>query len=326
MAATKPASSITSLSFNFLKEGLLLPVRNRRLFAAIFAILVAWISLLLVANELGIEPLKLEVGRDMDTLMSTDPRGPDYAHLLRETQEGVPGAVYLVSADITGSFIQLVSLSAAVTTYSGAGGEVVHNFGVLLGRAKQQLKGAVLMVAFVCTLKTAAVALLLASSAALVAFLAFWPRYHYHGLLLAGCLVVLLVAFVFYIFLSFFCSLAVIVALDESAAAARHRHGAGAAVRRAWQLVKGRRRRAMLFVSVMSVLAAILRPIYWQAKICARSDMASGALLLGVLYAVQMAAVELFQDCALTAFYYGCKGRSVQESEKEYVKLSIQDA
>jgi hypothetical protein len=39
-----------------------------------------------------------------------------------------------------------------------------------------------------------------------------------------------------------------------------------------------------------------------------------------------MAAVELFQDCALTAFYYECKGRSAQESEMEYVKLSIQDA
>jgi len=111
--------------------------------------------------------------------------------------------------------------------------------------------------------------------------------------------------------------------MDESAA--RHRHGAGA-VGRAWQLVKGRQICAMLFVSMMSVLAAVFRPVYWQAKICARGNMASGAVLLGVLYTVQMAAVELFQDCALIAFYYECKGRSAQESETEYVKLSIQDA
>jgi len=308
---------------NFLKEGLLLPGRNRILFAAIFTILVAWISLLLVANELVVEPLKLEVGRDMDTLMSTDPGGPDYAHLVRDTLDDyrvlfLAGAAYLVSVDITGSVIQLVSLFAAVTTYSGDG--EVHTFGALLGRAKQQLKGAVLTVAFVCALKTAAVALLLASSA-LVAFLRF-RRYHYHGLFLAGYLV-LLVAFVFYVFLSFLCSLAVVVAMDESAAS-RH-HGAGA-VWRAWRLVKGRQRRAMLFVSMMSVLAAVFRPVYWQAKICARGNMASGAVLLGVLYTVQMAAVELFQDCALIAFYYECKGRSAQESETEYAKLSIQDA
>jgi hypothetical protein len=93
-----------------------------------------------------------------------------------------------------------------------------------------------------------------------------------------------LFAFVFYIFLSFFCSLALVVAVDESAA--RCRHGAGA-VGRAWQLVKGRQRRAMLFVSVMSVLAAVFSPIYWQAKIYARSNMASRALLLGVLYTIQ---------------------------------------
>jgi hypothetical protein len=195
----------------------------------------------------------------------------------------------------------------------------VHTFGALLGRAKQQLKGAVLTVAFVCALKTTAVALLLAWSA-LVAFLAF--RRPYYGLFLAGCLV-LLAAFVFYIFLSFFCSLAVVVAVDESAA--RRRHGTGA-VGRAWQLVKGRQRHAMLFISVMSVLAAVFRPVYWHAKICARGNMASGALLLGVLYTVLMAAIELFQNCALTAFYYECKGRSAQESETEYVKLSVQDA
>ncbi|CAD6253585.1 unnamed protein product [Miscanthus lutarioriparius] len=232
MAATKP-SSTTPSSLNFLKEGLLLPGRNRILFAAIFTILVAWISILLVANELGVEPLKLEVGRDMDTLMSTDPGGPDYAHLVRDTLDDyrvlfLAGAAYLVSVDITGSVIQLVSLFAAVTTYSGDG--EVHTFGALL------------------------VALLLASSA-LVAFLTF-RRYHY-GLFLAGCLV-LLVAFVFYVFLSFLCSLAVVVAMDESTA--RRRHGAGA-IGWAWQLVKGRQRRAMLFVSMMSVLAAVFRPV-----------------------------------------------------------------
>jgi hypothetical protein len=193
----------------------------------------------------------------------------------------------------------------------------VHTFGALLGRAKQELNGAVLTVAFVYTLKTAAVALLLASST-LVAFLAFR---RYYELFLAGCLV-LLIAFFFYVFLSFFCSLTIIVAMDESAA--RRRHGASA-VGRAWQLVKGRWRRAMLFVSVMSVLAAVFGPVYWQTK-SARGNMASGAVLLGVLHTVLMATLELFQDCALTVFYYECKGRSAQESKTEYVKLSIQDA
>jgi hypothetical protein len=148
-------------------------------------------------------------------------------------------------------------------------------------------------------LKTAAVALLLASSE-LVAFLTFR---RYCRLFLAGCMVFRF-AFIFYIFLSFFCSLALVVAVDESAA--RCHQGVGA-VGRVWQQVKGRQRRVMLFVSVLSMLAAVSNSIYWQAKIYVCSNMALVALLLGVLYTIQMAAVELFQDCAMTAFYYECK-------------------
>jgi hypothetical protein len=178
----------------------------------------------------------------------------------------------------------------------------VHTFGALLGRTKQQLKGAVLTITFIYALKTAAVALLLTSST-LVAFLAFR---RYYELFLAGCLVLLITFFFFYVFLSFFCSLTIIMAMDESVA--RRRHGASA-VGRAWQLVKGRWRRAMLFVSVMSVLAAVFGAVYWQTK-SVHGNMASGAVLLGVLHTVLMATLELFQDCALTVFYYECKGRS----------------
>ncbi|OEL15549.1 hypothetical protein BAE44_0023432 [Dichanthelium oligosanthes] len=313
MAATIKQSSTTS-PFNFLKEGLLLPSQNRRLFAAIFTISVTFYSLFLAASELGVQRLALQVRRDIDALDHTDRRSPGYGHLLRELHEDsrdflLASAAYLLLAVLVGSVTNLVAIFAAVRTYSGE----VHTFGSLLGKARAQLMGPVLTLAFVYTLEITGVALLLAL-AALFVFLAFK---RYLGLLLADSLL-LLVAYIFFVYLSFVCSLGIVVAVAEPGT-----HGAGA-VGRAWQLMKGKQRRAMLLITVTGVLAAVFSPFYWLTKIFAHSKMASGALFLGFLYSVQMAAVELFNICTLTALYHECKER-YQAQVTEYVKLPVQD-
>ncbi|KAJ1275791.1 hypothetical protein BS78_05G163500 [Paspalum vaginatum] len=313
-AATNPASSSP---FHFLKEGLLLPSHNRRLFAAVFAITVVSTALFLVASELGVEPLELEVRNDVIALRSTRPRSPDYARLLREIQDGARDlllaiAAYHLSAVVAGSTVRLVALFAAVATYSSES----H---ALLGKARAQLKGAVRTLALVCALETACVALLLAL-AALFVFLTFK---RYYGLVLAVTSLVLLAAYAFYVYLSLVCSLGLAVAVAEPGS-----HGsAGAVVGRAWRLMTGRRRRAVLLIAVTAVLAAVFRPVYWLARVFALRSMAMEALLVGALYTFLMAGVELFFVCALAAFYYECKGRDqAQELATQYVKLSIQDA
>ncbi|WVZ51332.1 hypothetical protein U9M48_002486 [Paspalum notatum var. saurae] len=304
-AATNPASSSP---FHFLKEGLLLPNQNRRLFAAVFAITVISTALFLVASELGVEPLALEVRNAVIALRSTRPQSPDYARLIREIQDGtrdllLTTAAYHVSAVVAGSTVRLVALFAAVTTYSS--GEA-HGFSALLGKASRaQLKGAVRALAFVCALEIACVALLLAL-AALFVFLAFK---RYSGLRA-------------YVYLSFVCSLGLAVAVAEPAES----HGsAGAVVGRAWRMMKGRRRRAVLLIALTAVLGAVFRPVYWLARVFVLRSMAMEALLLGALYTFLMAGVELFFACALAAFYYESKGRAqaAQELATQYVKLSI---
>ncbi|CAL4987628.1 unnamed protein product [Urochloa decumbens] len=308
---TVTMQSSTTSPFNFLKEGLLLPSQNRRLFAAVFTIYVSSYSLFLVAYEIGFQPLALEVLRDIYTLTRTHPRSPVYGSLLRKLHDDnhkllLATAAYLLLAIVIGSVIQLSAVFAAVATYSGE----VHTSGTLLGKARAQLKGPVLTLAFVYALVIAAVSLL-SVLAALLVFLAFNRHF---GLLLAGCLL-LLVAYALYFYLCFVCSLGVVVAVAEPG-----RCGAGA-VGRAWQLVKGAQRRAMLLMTVTGVLVAVCSPLYWLTKVCS----VSGALLLGFLYTVLMAAVDLFGVCALTAFYYECKERADQPPEMEYVKLCIQD-
>ena len=72
-----------------------------------------------------------------------------------------------------------------------------------------------------------------------------------------------LVPSIFLVYFSFLCSLSVVVAVAEPGC-----HGAGA-LGRAWRLMKGKRRRAMLFISVTAVLATALNPVYTLAKRCA---------------------------------------------------------
>jgi len=301
--------------FNFLKEGLLLPAQNPTLFAAVFAIIVASTSLLLLGHSLAVKPLLDEISIDTKALNSTDPRSPDFMHLIQEIQVDardlmITSAVYLLVSLIIGWVIRIIVLFAAVATYSG---ELQHTFASLLGKAKAQLKGPILItLAFVCALEIAYLALV-AAMAGLVFFLMI-KRYL---ALLFVCALLFIIASIFSVYFSFICSLSIVVAVAEPGC-----HGAGA-VGRAWWLMKGKLLRAVLFILVTVVLAAAFRPVYTLAKRCAVSNMASG-LLLGLLYTTLMAAVQVFASCAMTAFYYECKG-STEALAKEYIQLSTEE-
>ncbi|OEL28401.1 hypothetical protein BAE44_0010577 [Dichanthelium oligosanthes] len=82
----------------------------------------------------------------------------------------------------------------------------------------------------------------------MTALLVFLMIKQYFASLLVESLL-LLVASIFLVYLSLLCSLSVVVAVAEPGC-----HGAGA-VGRAWRLVKGKRRRFMLFISATGVLA-----------------------------------------------------------------------
>ncbi|CAL4924015.1 unnamed protein product [Urochloa decumbens] len=310
MAATR---STSPSSFNFLKEGLLLPTHNRRLFAAVFAITVASTYVLLLGNYLALQPLTDEIRIDTNALNSTDPSSPEFLRLIQEIQDDtrdllIASAAYLLVAVMVGWVIKIAVLFAAVTTYS----DEMHTFASLLGRVKAHLKGPLLTLAFVSALGIAYVALVTAMGG----LLAFLVVKQYLALVFIGALLVV-VASIFLVYFSFVCSLSIVVAVAEPGC-----HGAGA-VGRAWRMMKGKLLRAVLFVVVTVVLSAALWPVYNLAKTCAASNVAAG-LLLGFLYAVLMAAVQVFGVCAMTAFYYECKRRT-EASATQYSKVSTKE-
>jgi hypothetical protein len=312
MVATGQIRSTPSF-FSFLKEGLLLPSHNRRLFAAVFSIIVAT-TCLLVVNCVAVQPLTNEIVLHAKALNSTDPSSPDFLHLILDIQDDTrallrTGTAYLLFAVIIVSAIRLVVLFAAVATYSGE----LHTFGSLLGKVKTQLKGPALTLAFVYALEIAYFAMLVA----MLALLIFLAIKDYFGLFCVVWLLLLVPLIVFLVYFSFLCSMSVVVAVAEPGC-----HGAGA-LARAWRLMKGKRRQAALLIFVTSLLAAALLRVHALAKTCALTDKAAG-LLLGFLCVILMSAVQLFEVCAKAAFYYECKG-STEASAAEYLMVSTKE-
>ncbi|TKW31530.1 hypothetical protein SEVIR_2G111800v4 [Setaria viridis] len=235
--------------FNFLKEGLLLPTHNRRLFAAVFAIIVASSYLLPLGNDLVIQPFTDEIGIDSKALNGTDPSSQEFLHLIQEIIDDTrkllitPTVGRLVSKSI-GSVTQIVILFAAVATYSGE----LLTFASLLGKAKAQLKGPLLTLAFVYALEIGYSTALLSAMARLITFL---MMKQYLALTLAALLII--IACIFLVYFNFISSLSIVVAVAEPGC-----HGAGA-VGRAWRLMMKRKLlRAVLFIVVTVVLNAAI--------------------------------------------------------------------
>ncbi|CAN6195297.1 unnamed protein product [Urochloa humidicola] len=281
--------------FNFLKKGLLLPTHNRRLFVAVFAIIVASTSLLSVGSYLDIQPLTDEIRIDTNALNSTDPSSPKSLHHRDDIRDlSITGMVWLLISFIIRSVIQIVVHFAAVATYSGE----MHTFASLLGKAKAQMKGPIFTLVFVYALEMIAFIVLAVVMGGLLAFLMIMQ----YKSLVSVCTLFLTVALTsFEYYISFLRSLSIVVAVAEPGC-----HCA-AAVRRAWRMMKRKLLRAVLFIVVTVVLSATFWRVHTLAKTCALSNMTLG-LLLGFLYTILMSAVQVFDVCTMAVFYYECKG------------------
>ncbi|CAL4977056.1 unnamed protein product [Urochloa decumbens] len=330
MAAAKTPTPSTPSFFKLLKDGALLPARNRRLFAAVFAITVTYTSLLLLVNDLTVQPAADKLFLDAMAFSNNNNNGttaptrsPDeYAKLTKDLGNdawglGRTGVPCLLLEATAGSAVWILALLAAVATFAG---EIPLSLGaLLLGKAREELKGLSLTVAFVYALQIAYVAVLLAAIAVLLGNLsAKGPAL----LVLLVLWLLLAVAVVLHAYFTLLCALGVVVAAAEPG-----RRGA-AAVARAWRLLKERRRRrrAVMLAAVVGALAASCS----RARTFARARAALGSpaseLLVGFLYAAALAAVKLFAVCAITAFYYECtEGDDDAAANTEFVKLATEE-
>ncbi|CAM0950706.1 unnamed protein product [Alopecurus aequalis] len=304
--------------FNFLKEGFLLPSRNRRLFTAVCALILVSTTLLVLGNDLAVQPLTDEIKLDLKALSTTEPGSPDYAKIVQDIHNDAKELLlvimgYILVVVVVGSAVRIVVLFAAVLTYSGE--QRTTTFGALLGQAKVQIKGPLLTLAFVYVLEIVYVVLVVAMAVLLGVLMAK----QYFVVLFIGSLLVL-AALVCLVYFSFLCSFSLVVAVAEPGC-----YGAGA-LGRACKLVKGKKWQVVLYVAVTVALAGIISPVRTLATICAGNSVALG-LLLDFVYAVLLALVQLFAVCAMTAFYYERRENSdSQLGAGGYAKLSTGEA
>jgi hypothetical protein len=304
--------------FNFLKEGLLLPSRNRRLFAWVCTLILVSTTLLVLGNDLALQPLADEIKLDIKALNTTEPGSPDFNILVQEIQHDVKelllvGAGYLLFAVVVGAAVRIVALFAAVSTYSGE--QPTTTLAALLGQAKAQVKGPLLTLAFVYVLEIVYVVLLAAMMALAIVLMA---KRYIVTFFVASLLV--LAATVCFVYFSFLCSFSVVVAVAEPGC-----HGAGA-LGKAWRLVKGKKRQVAVYVAITGALASAISPVRTLATTCAGNSVALG-LLLGFVYAVLLALVQLFAVCAMTAFYYERRENiDGQLGATGYAKISTEEA
>ncbi|CAM0950708.1 unnamed protein product [Alopecurus aequalis] len=106
--------------FNFLKEGLLLPSRNRRLFTAVCSLILASTELLALVNDLTAQPLGDQIQLDHKALNTTEPGSPDFAKLLQENQNDtkelqIIRAGYLLFSFVVCSSVRIVIHFAALS-------------------------------------------------------------------------------------------------------------------------------------------------------------------------------------------------------------------
>ncbi|KAF8762232.1 hypothetical protein HU200_009785 [Digitaria exilis] len=257
MASSTPSTSF----FKTLRDGALLPTRNPSLFMAVFALTVAYTLLRRLVNDLAVSTDELlgdYMARAEAAASATLPRASLSSLIFSSEAMVTAGVVFFASwktteevhkvlrdvakdtwrlfwpggaqrlLDITvGNAVWIISLFAAVATYTGE---------------TAQVKGAALTIAFTWGLQVAYIVLLLSAMAAILIVNRLFEKVPTGPLLLGWLL--LIAAAVFLKYFAFICELGIVVAVAEPG-----RHSASA-IGQAWRLLRRRRMRAVLLTGL----------------------------------------------------------------------------
>ncbi|KAM3214276.1 hypothetical protein ACQJBY_066631 [Aegilops geniculata] len=304
----------TTSCFTFLKEALVLPTRNPKLFAPILILMAAMAFLVPAVNVVLIQPLAAEMLRHATEMQTADPSSADYARLLQEirqeARELVLIAVALAVVTLPLVFAkQILAFSAASTTYSGDR----YSLAELLRWVTRwgNLRGPLVTVGVVAALQLTFMALLGVYLSAVMR--------HAGVLSVQGALFVL--AFMAFMYFGVVAMVGVVVSVaDEGCRGVR-------ALLRAWRLMtRVSRREGALLAVVMVLLPTVVSPVYALALTYARKSMAVGlCLLFG--YALLSAAVEVFYIAAATVYYYkAMESKEVVVTFDGYAKIPSGEA
>jgi len=307
--ATKAKSSSSSC-LSFLKDALLLPTQNAKLFVPVFLLVItAPLLILQITNVFCIQPRTADMLHHLDEIKNMDPSSADYAKLmaeiLKEARELVIISIALLIITFAESFArQIIAFFATSTTYAGDRYSLPELFTKVIMKGRR-LRGPLITVAVVAVLDVACMLLL-------VALLQLVMR-HMGVLYMA----VLFVLPFLYLDVVFFVAIAASVADTD-------RRGVSA-LRLAWRLMtKVWRKEGCVLVVVVHLVAMVPSPLYAVALACLKKSVPMGLALLSV-YALLGGLVQLFYYAAAMVYYYQAMD-SKEVMVHDYVKIPTGEA
>lgn len=309
--ATKAKSSSSSC-LSFLKDALLLPTQNAKLFVPVFLLVTAPLFLVQITNVFCIQPRTADMLHHLDEIKNMDTSSADYAKLmaeiLKEARELVIISITLLIITFAESSAkQIIAFFATSTTYGGDRYSLPELFTKVIMKGRR-LRGPLITIAMVDVLNVACMLLL--------AVLLQLVMRHLGVLYMAVLFVLPFLAFLYFNVVFF-------VAIAASVADADRR--GVSALGLAWRLMtKVWRKEGCVLVVVVHLVAMALSPLYAVALGCLKKSMPMGLALLSV-YALLSGLVQLFYFAAAMVYYYQAM-ESKEVMAHDYVKIPTGEA
>ncbi|KQJ84802.1 uncharacterized protein LOC100837344 [Brachypodium distachyon] len=295
-------STSSSSCFSFLREALLLPTRNPKLFTPVLLFLFVASMVAPLTNVLCIQPLAADLGHLAAETKNTDPTSAEYARILEETQRdatkilAAAAALLLVALPLAFAK-QILAFSAASTTHSGGRYSLAELLRALTtkGSGALNLKGPCITIAVVTVLEVSSMALLGALLYAMIGG---------RGSSKSGVIFVVLgLLFVLAVIAFLYLNVVAMVGVAASVVDGEGCRGLRA-LRRAWGLMtRVKWKKGFVLLLPAYLLPTLVAPLYAFGMMYAKTSMAIGLCLLSV-YALLSSACELFAIAAATVYYY----------------------
>ncbi|XP_044334568.1 uncharacterized protein [Triticum aestivum] len=287
------AAKITSC-FTFLKEALILPTLNPKLFAPVLLLFAVTAFLDSLEDVVFVQPLVDDMGSRLITVNSTDPLGAEYTKLTEETEPGGTELLLIAVSEVivalaVGFVKKILALFAASTTYSGGRYSLAALLRELVN-GRISLKGPSITIAVVDAFDFAS---------AVLAALIPTPA------LMGGLSRVLSVQGLVSHLANHVSLCFTVVALVGVAVSAVDRRCRGMrALRQAWRLVtRVRKKQGFVLVLVAYLGPTVVAPLHGFALGYAKRSTAACLCLLAV-HALLSGAQELFSLAAASVYYY----------------------
>uniref|UniRef100_A0ACD5XQC7 Uncharacterized protein n=1 Tax=Avena sativa TaxID=4498 RepID=A0ACD5XQC7_AVESA len=277
----------TTSCFKFLKEALILPTRNPKLFTPVLLLLAVTSFLVSSVHVLFLRSFSDDMISHLIEIKDTDPSSYRYAYLLEATkQDAVIAIPELAIALALGLVVQILAFFAASTTYSGE----CHTLAKLVREISKgsTLQGPSVTVAVVTALSLAWMAVL-----GVLLFVTMRGR---PALSVQGIVFVLAL-------LAFFC-FTVLAVVSVTVSVADEEYRGVRALGQAWRLMtRVRRKEGLVLVLLAYLLQTVVNLVYGVVLVYANKSMAAFLGML-VVYAFLSGAQQLFYMVAATVYYY----------------------